>query len=184
MVPAEDVIFSGFKFRRRFEWRRNLRFYVVSKVFCWKKTGKILTFRGLLKNGRKTCVHRGCFRKNSVNFYDFWKLSRSSKKTCADNQHIKGIKREIFPLFVYTYPPTTLRSASEIVFWKSAMCRADFHHCAVMELTCADESEHQFGFIYAILLCGATIQANDVIQLPLPPLCGGGICVFVWWQMW
>ena len=34
MVPAEDVIFSGFKFRRRFEWRRNLRFYVVSKVFC------------------------------------------------------------------------------------------------------------------------------------------------------
>ena len=71
MVLAEDVIFSGFKFRRRFEWRRNLRFWVGSNgVFC-KKTGKILTVRGLLKNGRKTCVHRGCFRKNSVNFYDF-----------------------------------------------------------------------------------------------------------------
>ena len=163
MVPAEDDIFSGFKFRRRFGWRRNLRFWVGSSgVFC-KKTGKILTVRGLLKNGRKTCVHRGCFRKNSVNFYDFWKLSTPSKKICADNQHIRGIKREIFPLFVYIYPPTTLRSASEIVFWKSAMCRADFHDCAVMELSCVDESEHQFGFIYAILLCGATIQANDVI---------------------
>ena len=57
------------------------------------------------------------------------------------------------------------------------MCRADFHDCAVMELTCVYESEHQFGFIYAILLCGATIQANDVIQLPLPLFSGGGIYV-------
>ena len=58
------------------------------------------------------------------------------------------------------------------------MCRADFHHCSVMELTCVEESERQFGFVHAILLCGDTIQVYDVIQLPLPPFSGGGICVF------
>ena len=183
MVLAEDVIISGFKFRRRFEWRRNLRFWVGSNGVCCKKTGKILTFRSFLKNGRKTCVHRGCFRKNSVNFFDFWKLSRSSNSTCADNQHIRGIKREFFPLFVYIYPPTTLRGTSEIVFWKSAMCRADFHDCAVMELTCVDESELQFGFVHAILICGATIQVNDVMQIPLPLFSGGGIYVVRWRHM-
>ena len=59
------------------------------------------------------------------------------------------------------------------------MCRADFHDCAVMELTCVGESERQFGFVHAILIYGATIQMNDDIQLLLPPFSGGGICVFV-----
>ena len=59
------------------------------------------------------------------------------------------------------------------------MCRADFHHCAVMELMCVDEPERKFGFVLAILICGATFQVNDVKQFLLPPLCGGGICVFV-----
>jgi hypothetical protein len=51
-------------------------------------------------------------------------------------------------------------------------------HCAVMELTCVDESKHQFGFIHAILLCGVIIQVDDVKQLLLLPLCGGEISVF------
>ena len=45
------------------------------------------------------------------------------------------------------------------------MCRADFHHCAVMELTRMDESERQFGFVHAIpgiAIRIDTIQANDV----------------------
>ena len=58
------------------------------------------------------------------------------------------------------------------------MCRADFHDCAVMELTCVGESERKFGFVLAILICGATIHVNDVMQIPLPPFSGGGICVF------
>ena len=156
---------------------------MLSIVAPWTIYRIILTFRSLLKNGRKTCVHRGCFRKICVNFFDFWKLSRSSEKTYADNQHIRGIKRDFFPLFVYIYPPTTLRSASEIVYWKSAMCRADFHDCAVMELTCVEESERQFGFVHAILICSATIQVNDVMQIPLPLFSGGGICVFKWQPM-
>ena len=57
------------------------------------------------------------------------------------------------------------------------MCRADFHDCAVMELTCVEESERLFGFVHAILICSATIQVNDVMQIPLPLFSGGGIYV-------
>ena len=39
--------------------------------------------------------------------------------------------------------------------------------CAVIELTCVDESEQQFGFVYTIpgiVLCIEAVQANDVIN--------------------
>ncbi len=39
--------------------------------------------------------------------------------------------------------------------------------CAVIELTCVDESEQQFGFvhtIHGIVLCIEAVQANDVIN--------------------
>lgn len=38
--------------------------------------------------------------------------------------------------------------------------------CAVIELTCVDESEQQFGFVHTIpiiMICIEAVQANDVI---------------------
>ena len=39
--------------------------------------------------------------------------------------------------------------------------------CAVIELTCVDESEQQFGFVHTIpgiVLCIEAVQTNDVIN--------------------
>ena len=80
-----------------------------------------------------------------------------------DNQALKGWKGKFFPLFPSEDPPTALRSASEKRMTKKRYMQGK---CAVIELTCVDESEQQFGFVHTIpgiVLCIEAVQVNDVI---------------------
>ena len=61
-------------------------------------------------------------------------------------------------------PPTALRSASEKRMTKKRYMQGK---CAVIELTCVDESERQFSFVHIIpkiMICIEAVQANDVIN--------------------
>ena len=76
----------------------------------------------------------------------------------------KGLKREIFPLFPSKDPPTALWSAFENRMMNKRYMQGE---CAVIELTCVNESERQFGFVHTtpgIMILIATIQANEVIN--------------------
>ena len=80
-----------------------------------------------------------------------------------DNQALKGWKGKFFPLFPSEDPPTALRSAFEKRMTKKRYMQGK---CAVIELTCVDESEQQFGFVHTIpgiVLCIEAVQAKDVI---------------------
>lgn len=66
----------------------------------------------------------------SEEFLQKSRFFRRWKKFMADYQHIRGIKRDFFPFIcLHLPPPTTLRSASEIVIWKCAICRAILPMC-------------------------------------------------------
>ena len=80
-----------------------------------------------------------------------------------DNQALKGWKGKFFPLFLSQDPPTALWNAFEKCMTKKRYMQGK---CAVIELTCVDESEQQFGFVHTIpgiVLCIEAVQANDVI---------------------
>ena len=67
-------------------------------------------------------------------------------------------------MFLSQDPPTALWSASENRMMKKRYMQGK---CAVIELTCVDESERQFGFVYTIpgiMILIEAIQANDVIN--------------------
>jgi hypothetical protein len=67
-------------------------------------------------------------------------------------------------LFPSKDPPIALWSTSEKLVMKKRYMQGE---CMVIELTCVDESERQFGFIHAIhgiMIFVEAIQANDVIN--------------------
>ena len=81
----------------------------------------------------------------SSEFFTKWSLVKSSKTQMAGFQPSKGLKREIFPLFPSKDPPTALWSAFENRMMNKRYMQGE---CAVIELTCVNESERQFGFVH------------------------------------
>ena len=112
-------------FRWRFRTAAEGRFWLRLFVSAWQKTARKLTFEGGLKSGRKTCIHRGSFRKKSVKIRVFLRFVKDWKNQMLDYQALKGWKGKFFPLFLSQEPPTALRGASENGLQKSAICRAN-----------------------------------------------------------